>query len=1080
MGSLLVREIAIPHRSDRSPFQALADSLRFPDALELLTYLASIGLLVVRRPLAASGCLVFGLALVPSLQGELTWRSDHVAGMRSLKLRAAKAIPNHTHGLNAADRALANEYISRLVDDPKRRYVLQMAARDSACSGAHTVVTSRDTGMAPRMDPLDPDHTLVLVDTDYYVDMNRVLQLGVPILLYTFCPVLPAGNHDGMTWCVKSPEEMAARVAGGSPFTHALWDYDRDYVSVLHGRRLLEYKVEARRVSVTHTLVLLQPRKCTISWMPGLLGLPFPFSPYRIAPLTRRVLAREGFNAAGNKTTAANWMHSDGSVSVAPLGLPHCVTLKVETVAALTTALRNKAFSHLGVVSLLRDEPSGKLPTAVQLVQDCFLTDAIMQTSFWKPMTEAEAKVNYTVESHDPQDPPRPAGSALPVPEVAGVAVFPAVSAAMASDSVARRITDVNRPVTFSPEVKAYLNQFIARLDQYIHVKLLPLSVEEVDKRLHKPAQRARTEAAALEINRVSAYPFEQLEVKAFQKREAYNSAKPARNISTVPQTHLIELARYTYPVYDHLKNYNWFGCGRTPLETARLVTNVANNVQPVYETDFSKFDGTITKDWHAFVADVFVMLFQDPHPKRVLFRELTPRARSQAGAYDTKASRLSGSPVTTIGNTLINAAVSFIAQSMYAEAECKGHTEFIMERLGVFAGDDGLIPGFAPVKYFEAAAAATGLQLKLVVRPYTTPCSFLGRFYLSPADRACSMADLPRQLPKLVVTADRQNPPLVALYHKALSWVITDYYTPIIGYWASAVVRIIEEANPAFRVRPELLRYDARHRTDDPNLEPTYGQCLPLILFWYPGLTEADIKDFEKACRHARTLEELPTLVNRGPTVEAPYRLVGDASLPATEHKEECSQSRSEPASSTRSRARASPRPPAASQTTSSSRAGPPRSGPGGHSRPPATALTSSPSATTSSPTAAPPSSSGTRTSSGTHTRRPSDTPPFSSRSTTTTPAAPSSSTSPSGPSPAPEVVPMSATRRLARLLTATPSIVLTAEEQAARDRLERLERAANVPLSPASPVSDAGDAPCDPPALSLDDAPTSAPFGL
>lgn len=1064
MGSLLVREIAIPHRADRTPLEMLADTLRFPDALELLTYLASIGLLVARRPLAASGCLVFGLSLVPSLQRELTWRQDHVAGMRSLQLRAAKAIPNHTHGLNAADRALANEYISRLVSDPKRRYVLQMAARDSACSGAHTVVTSRDTGVAPRMDPLDPDHTLVLVDTDYYVDMNQVLRLGVPILLYTFCPVLPAGNHDGMTWCVKSPEEMSARVAGGSPFTHALWDYDRDYVSVLHGRRLMEFKVEARRVSTTHTLVLLQPRKSTISWMPGLLGLPLPFSPYRIAPLTRRVLAREGTNAAGNKTTAANWMHSDGSVSVAPLGLPHCVTLRVSTVAALTTALRNKAFSHLGVVSLLRDEPCGKLPTAVQLVQDCFLTDAIMQTSFWKPMTEAEAKVNYTVESHDPQDPPRPAGAALPVPEVAGVAVFPAVSAAMAADSVARRITDVNRPVTFSAEVRAYLSQFIARLDQYNHVKLLPLSVEEVDKRLSKPAQRARTEAAALEINRVSAYPFEQLEVKAFQKREAYTSAKPARNISTVPQTHLIELARYTYPVYDHLKNYNWFGCGRTPLDTARLVTNVANCMKPVYETDFSKFDGTITKDWHAFVADVFVMLYQDPHPKRVLFRELAPRARSQAGAYDTQGSRLSGSPVTTIGNTLINAAVSFIAQSMYAEAECKGHSEFIMERLGLFAGDDGLIPGFAPVKYFEAAAAATGLQLKLVVRPPTTPCSFLGRFYLSPADRACSMADLPRQLPKLVVTADRQNPPLIALYHKALSWVITDYYTPIIGYWASAVVRIIEDANPRLRVRPELLRYDARHRTDDPNLEPTYGQCLPLILHWYPGLTEADIKDFEKACRHARSLEELPTLVNRGPTVEGPYRLVGDASLPATEHKE-CSQSRSELASSTRSRPRASHPTPAASQTTSSSRAEQPRSGPGGRSRPPVTALTCSQSATTSSPTGSPPSSSGTTTSSGTRTRRPSDTPPFSSTSPTTMPAPPSSSTSSSVPSHGPGLWVLPATRLPARSRIATPSTALTAEEQAAEERIMRLEYAANVPYPPASPVSDACDGVNDPP---------------
>lgn len=986
MGSLLVREIAIPPRSDVSWFSALVEKYGLADAIEALTYLSTVGLLVCNRPRLASACLILGLSFPTLLYGGLEWKHDHVAQMRSLTVRRAKAFTNHTHGLNAAERSLANDCIARLVGDPKRRYVLQMAARDQGCSGSHSVITSRDTGMAPRCDPLTSEHTLVLVDTDYYVDMNRVLRLGVPILLYTFSPLVPGGNHDGMTWSVHSPTHINASVSGGSPFCHQMWDYDRDYVSVYHNRRLLEYKVEARRISPTHILVLLQPRKCSQSWVPALLGLPTLFSPHRFAPLTRRVLAQTGTNAPGNRVTAANWVHSDGSVTVAALDRPYGVTLSARAVAALSSALANKAYSHLGVVSLLREEECAKSPTAVQIVQDNFLADVRHPTSFWKPMKPEEAEVTYTVEdAGNPQDQPRPSIVRLPVPEVAGVAVGPALSSAMAADCVDQRITAVNRQVVFPPKVKEYISMFVAAVvgDD---APLMPATVDYVNERLHKPAQRARTLAVSLEINNASAYPFEPLEVKAFQKREAYGSAKPARNISTVPQTHLIELARYTYPVYDYLKKFSWFGCGRTPYDTANLVTKLYPSLNfGVYETDFSKFDGTLTRGWQEMIGDIFKGLFRDPHPRRVVLRELTPRATNEAGPYNTRGSRLSGSPLTTIGNTLINACVTWIALCYgWDENFPPGNYANLLNRLGLYAGDDGLIPGYHPQSLIERAAAETGLQLKIVKRPSNSPCSFLGRYYLRPAQSAINMADLPRQLPKLAVTTDRQCTLKEALYHKALSWQITDYYTPIIGYWASAVLRILYDER--IRTRVELLRYDARHYEADARLEPTYADCLPLVLAWYPECTERDIKEFERRCREARTLDELPTLVARGVSVDFPYRLVGDVLLSAAEHKQECKQLSSAPASSTSSRRPSSPRSPAASSSSSSRPARPPASGHGASSRGPATASTPAPSATTSLPSASRPSSSGQTTSSGTRTTSRSERRPSSSMQRITT----------------------------------------------------------------------------------------------
>lgn len=480
----------------------------------------------------------------------------------------------------------------------------------------------------------------------------------------------------------------------------------------------------------------------------------------------------------------------------------------------------------------------------------------------------------------------------------------------MARDCVAERITDVQRHVQFSPEDLSALRQFFAALVP--PSPLAVMSVDQVDARLHKPAQRARTRAAALEINEVSSEPFPPLSVKAFQKREAYTSGKAARNITTVPQTHLIELGRYTYPLYDHLKTFEWFGAGRTPYEVSQGVARVCQSGQDVFETDFSRFDGTVGREWHKLVAGLFRDCFNDEHPRRVVLREVSVQAHNAAGPYDTAGSRLSGSPITTIGNTLINAAVSYLAARAASE-----HKE-ALGSLGLYAGDDGLVSGASTVQALEAAADRTGLRLKVTVRASGAPCSFLGRYYLDPANSPASMADLPRQLPKLVVTTDRQHPPSVSLYHKAYSWLITDPRTPILAAWAGAVVRLLKAGNPVVRV--ELLRYDARHHPGECGREseftPRPGAMLSQTLAWYPELDERAISAFETGCSDAKELWQLPTLLTIPPELSKSYRFVWDVSPAAAIEHQECKNTQEHqdgptgPASSTPSRGPCTPAP--------------------------------------------------------------------------------------------------------------------------------------------------------------------------
>jgi hypothetical protein len=152
---------------------------------------------------------------------------------------------------------------------------------------------------------------------------------------------------------------------------------------------------------------------------------------------------------------------------------------------------------------------------------------------------------------------------------------------------------------------------------------------------------------------------------------------------------------------------------------------------------------------------------------------------------YSTGDSRLSGSPDTSIANTLDNVIIAFITlrEMGYEPADA-------YSKLGVYGGDDGMTVDVKPSIY-QAVAARLGMTLKCEAIQRNQPVPFLGRYFGGPwGGDMWSVCDVPRQLKKLhVTTADAHTPDWVVMMRKALGFSHTDPNTPIIGVWSNQVL---------------------------------------------------------------------------------------------------------------------------------------------------------------------------------------------------------------------------------------------------------------------------------------------------
>jgi len=115
-------------------------------------------------------------------------------------------------------------------------------------------------------DSIRDDHAIVMIDRDYHVDMNKVLTLAQPVVLFTFEPVLPCYNDGELTYSFDLEGNLVGGVPGAESWKHRLWDYPDDKVRVNADGVTTHYKVLKWRVGPIspRVIVLLYPISQTI------------------------------------------------------------------------------------------------------------------------------------------------------------------------------------------------------------------------------------------------------------------------------------------------------------------------------------------------------------------------------------------------------------------------------------------------------------------------------------------------------------------------------------------------------------------------------------------------------------------------------------------------------------------------------------------------------------------------------------------------------------------------------------------------------------------------------------------------
>jgi hypothetical protein len=319
------------------------------------------------------------------------------------------------------------------------------------------------------------------------------------------------------------------------------------------------------------------------------------------------------------------------------------------------------------------------------------------------------------------------------------------------------------------------------------------------------------------------------------------------------------------YPLADLLKTLDWYGMGKTPLEIAVAVAQLAQRHGAVIETDLSRMDGRVSNVLREMERKFIGAAYHPSTVAEVLqlhSKQYNIKGRMPFGeAYDTGYSRLSGSPETSVFNGLANC---FIAYTALRQERVAGHyrtPEEAYASLGLYAGDDGISPRIAENVY-ENAARDVGQVLKVVVKQPPQTVQFLARIYGPNVWQGdpTSMCDVKRQISKFHATPHmgRLNS-VEKLVYKSQSFYLTDAETPLIGPFVRTVMRLADgqDLKPLLDDEKEHLTSWFSFQYPDPEVQypNTYSDWMNDYL--YESLPSFDQSKFDDWLYAVKTLDD-------------------------------------------------------------------------------------------------------------------------------------------------------------------------------------------------------------------------------
>jgi hypothetical protein len=221
--------------------------------------------------------------------------------------------------------------------------------------------------------------------------------------------------------------------------------------------------------------------------------------------------------------------------------------------------------------------------------------------------------------------------------------------------------------------------------------------------------------------------------LKCFVKAEAYPDVKDPRNISQYNDSDKLTMAQFALGLASQMKQFEWYGPGKTPIEIAERVTEICSNAQIVNISDYHRMDGTITY----YIRRVERMIFMKAYKNhRTVVNELLKRNVDNKGylptgiAFDQESAQGSGCSATSLFQTIRAAFTAYLGyrHTRKPDGTCYSPRE-AFNALGIHLGDDGLDADLDPTNH-SWAAARVGLILEAqTVERGHRGVNFLARF---------------------------------------------------------------------------------------------------------------------------------------------------------------------------------------------------------------------------------------------------------------------------------------------------------------------------------------------------------------
>jgi len=666
---------------------------------------------------------------------------------------------HHTHPKLASYRNAAGLLMNHFCDRvQKTRFDLSSNRSRDKTLGTHDYYFIKDTARIRWYDKMPKNRLVTMMDVDYYLDTIPQKLLGCPLLLYTVCPSKLADESKERTYRFINKDTLEMIIQGGERYTHKIYDYDRSVISLPTWFGYWNYYVDRVKQHEEKFFVLMTP----FSWV---------FDPFHLLKITTR--------ATTPVDQRGSWLH---------MVMQHHNGLfrHIKSVDGFLDAILPQA-DWESLLALWPSCPNKNIGQVQRYFKDSTARDTIRFASvIYRALCEYNGEnpvvqtypARFVVDVIDDKrvmDEGKDHGQDL-LDQPITTSPSMTVNASKASDkyTVTERVekvrNDVEPPLVYNEYAKEFITQLVG--DKRGH----PVPYSEVIENQNRPVQ----------MQRINQYVYPKIthdvEVGAFQKMETIPlKIGPARNISAVNIEHNLALSSFTYPFKNAvLRDLDWYSPCKPPLELSESVHQYALRHKSLLSSDFSKFDGTISRWLRSNVERAAYELYFDQWAElvsKLCMAECTASAKTRFGVrYRPENSRLSGSPLTTDGNTMINAFVAFAA---LRKVGCSPAEAF--RDIGPKAGDDSIVTAKVKNSLLEVCKDL-GLDVKVEIINKNKPVPYLGRYWVNPWVTLTSMQDLTRTLPKLSAVGSKQHAPAQALANKCKGYYVTDAHTPILG----------------------------------------------------------------------------------------------------------------------------------------------------------------------------------------------------------------------------------------------------------------------------------------------------------